>query len=88
MRRLPAPTCMRMQIGVSWDAMVRILDIRGLNLWLFERASVVIRLKKMDEDGKLAVIIRPSRRRTFDAQLELPGLPLPKAVRLTAGYLA
>src|SRR6185436_5736860 len=64
---------------------VRILDIRGLKLWLFEHASVVIRFKKMDEDGRSRNY--PTKQaKAFDAQLELPGLP-PKPVRLTAGYL-
>lgn len=64
---------------------VRILDIRGLKLWLFEHASVVIRFKKMDEDGRTRNY--PTKQaKAFDAQLELPGLP-PKPVRLTAGYL-
>jgi hypothetical protein len=64
---------------------VRILDIRGLKLWLFEQASVVIRFKKMDEDGRSRNY--PTKQaKAFDAQLELPGLP-PKPVRLTAGYL-
>ena len=31
---------------------VKDLDIRGLKLWLFEDANAVIRLKKMDEDGR------------------------------------
>lgn len=64
---------------------VRILDIRGLKLWLFEDASVVVRFKKMDEDGRSRNY--PTKQaRDFDAQLELPGLP-PRPVRLTAGYL-
>ena len=57
----------------------------GLKLWLFETASVVIRFKKMDEDGRSRNY--PTRQaRDFDAQLELPGLP-PKPDRLTVGYL-
>jgi hypothetical protein len=64
---------------------VRTLDIRGLKLWLFEEANVVVRFKKMDEDGKSRNY--PTKQaKAFDAQLELPGLP-PKPVRLTAGYL-
>ena len=63
---------------------IRILEIRGLKLWLFEDASVVIRFKKMDEDGRTRNY--PTKQaKAFDAQLELPGLP-PKPVRLTAGY--
>lgn len=63
---------------------VHILDIRGLKLWLFESANVVIRFKKMDEDGRSRNY--PTKQaKAFDAQLELPGLP-PKPVRLTAGY--
>jgi hypothetical protein len=64
---------------------VRMLDVRGLKLWLFEDASVVVRFKKMDEDGRSRNY--PTKQaKDFDAQLELPGLP-PKPVRLTAGYL-
>jgi hypothetical protein len=64
---------------------VRILDIRGLKLWLLEHAGVVIRFKKMDEDGRSRNY--PTKQaKAFDAQLELPGLP-PKPVRLTAGYV-
>jgi hypothetical protein len=64
---------------------IRLLDIRGLKVWLFETASVVVRFKKMDEDGRSRNY--PTKQaRDFDAQLELPGLP-PKPVRLTVGYL-
>jgi len=64
---------------------VRLLEIRGLKVWLFETASVAIRFKKMDEDGRSRNY--PTKQaQNFDAQLELPGLP-PKPVRLTAGYL-
>jgi hypothetical protein len=64
---------------------IRSLEIRGLKLWLFEHASVVVRFKKMDEDGRSRNY--PTRQaRLFDAQLELPSLP-PKPLRLTVGYL-
>lgn len=64
---------------------VRLLDIRGLKVWLFESASVVVRFKKMDEDGRSRNY--PTKQaRDFDRQLELPGLP-PKPLRLTVGYL-
>jgi hypothetical protein len=56
----------------------------GLKLWLYERANVVIRLKKMDEDGK-SKNYPTKQAKDYDAQRELPGLPLPP-VRLTAGY--
>jgi hypothetical protein len=64
---------------------IRPIDYKGnLKLWLYESANVVIRLKKMDEDGKSRNY--PTKQaRKFDAQLELPDLPLPP-VRLTAGY--
>jgi hypothetical protein len=64
---------------------IRPLEIRGgLKLWLFEAANVVFRLKKMDEDGKTRNY--PTKQaRDYDAQRELPDLPLPP-VRLTAGY--
>ena len=56
----------------------------GLKLCLDEAANVVVRLKKMDEDGKSRNY--PTKQaKDYDAQLELPGLPLPP-VRLTAGY--
>ncbi len=64
---------------------VRTLDIRGLKLWHFEDADVVVRLKKMDEDGRSRNY--PTKQaKTFDRQMELPGLPSPP-LRLTAGYL-
>ncbi|MCC0057907.1 MAG: hypothetical protein H6886_01385 [Hyphomicrobiaceae bacterium] len=64
---------------------VQSFDIRGQKLWLFEEPNVIIRLKKMDEDGRSRNY--PTKQaRAFDAQDDLPGLPSP-AVRLTAGYL-
>ena len=64
---------------------VRPLDISGLKLWLFEHANIVVRFKKMDEDGRSRNY--PTKQaKAFDAQLELPGLP-PKPLRLTVGYL-
>jgi hypothetical protein len=64
---------------------IRAVDYKGgLRLWLYETASVVLRLKKMDEDGKSRNY--PTKQaQDYDAQRELPGLPLPP-VRLTAGY--
>jgi hypothetical protein len=64
---------------------IRAIDYQGgLKLWLYETANVVIRLKKMDEDGKSRNY--PTKQaKDYDAQRELPGLPLPP-VRLTAGY--
>jgi hypothetical protein len=64
---------------------IRAIDYNGrLRLWLYESANVVIRLKKMDEDGKSRNY--PTKQaKLYDAQRELPGLPLPP-VRLTAGY--
>lgn len=64
---------------------VRSLEIRGLKLWVFEHAGVVIRFKKMDEDGR-ARNYPTKQAKAFDGQLGLPGLP-PRPVRLTAGYL-
>ena len=64
---------------------IRPLDIRNLRLWHFEDAGVVIRLKKMDEDGRTRNY--PTKQaKAFDRQMTLPGLPSPP-VRLTAGYL-
>lgn len=63
---------------------VRPLEIRGLKLWLFEAADVVIRFKKMDEDGKTRNY--PTKQaKDFDRGDDLPGLPMPP-VRITAGY--
>jgi hypothetical protein len=64
---------------------IRPMEIRGgLKLWLYESSNVVIRLKKMDEDGKSRNY--PTKQaRDYDAQRQLPELPLPP-VRLTAGY--
>lgn len=64
---------------------VRSHDLQGLKLWQFEDADVVIRFKKMDEDGRTRNY--PTKQaKAFDRQMELPGLPAPP-VRLTAGYL-
>jgi hypothetical protein len=64
---------------------IRPLDLRGLKVWLFEHAGVVVRFKKMDEDGRSRNY--PTKQaRDYDRQLELPGLP-PKPLRLTVGYL-
>jgi hypothetical protein len=64
---------------------IRLIEIRGgLKVWLFEPASVVIRLKKMDEDGR-SRNYPTQQAQDYDAQLDLPGLPSPP-VRLTAGY--
>lgn len=65
---------------------VRLIEtVRGLKLWLVEPANVVVRLKKMDEDGRSRNY--PTKQaKDFDAQLPLPGLPSPP-VRLTVGYL-
>jgi hypothetical protein len=64
---------------------IRPLEIRGLKVWLIEHARVVVRFKKMDEDGRTRNY--PTKQaKKFDAQLELPGLPS-KPVRLAVGYL-
>lgn len=64
---------------------IRPLEIKGgLKVWLVESANVVIRLKKMDEDGKTRNY--PTKQAlAYDAQRELPDLPMPPD-RLTAGY--
>jgi hypothetical protein len=64
---------------------MRLLDLSGLRLWLIEEANVVVRFKKMDEDG-LTRNYPTKQARDFDRGFDLPGLPLPP-VRLTAGYL-
>lgn len=64
---------------------VRTFDLKGLKLWLFEDAEVVVRLKKMDEDGRTRNY--PTKQaKDFDRQFDLPGLPSPP-LRLAAGYL-
>ncbi len=64
---------------------VRPMDINGLRLWLIEDVEIVIRFKKMDEDGRVRNY--PNKQaRNFDRGFDLPGLPMPP-VRLTAGYL-
>ena len=64
---------------------IRTLDINGLRLWLVEHADVVIRFKKMDEDGRVRNY--PTKQaRNFDRGFDLPGLPMPP-IRLTTGYL-
>lgn len=64
---------------------IRPMDINGLRLWLVEEADVVVRLKKMDEDGRVRNY--PTKQaKNFDRGFDLPGLPMPP-VRLTAGYL-
>jgi len=63
---------------------IRPIDLRGLKLWFFEKPNVVIRLKKMDEDGRTRNY--PTKQaKQFDAGYDLPELPMPP-VRLTAGY--
>jgi hypothetical protein len=69
---------------IDREGIRRLEVLGGLRLWLVESANVVIRLKKMDEDGRTANY--PTKQaQDYDAQRELPGLPLPP-VRLTAGY--
>ncbi len=64
---------------------LRPLDIGGLRLWLIEESDVVIRFKKMDEDGRVSNY--PTKQaKDFDRGFDLPGLAMPP-IRLTAGYL-
>lgn len=64
---------------------VRPIEIRGLKVWLLEEPNVVIRLKKMDENG--ASRRYPTKQaKAFDSGKELPNLPMPP-LRLTVGYL-
>lgn len=63
---------------------VRPLEINGLKLWFRETANMVVRLKKMDEDG-LVRNYPTKQAKDFDRGYDLPGLPMPP-VRLTAGY--
>jgi hypothetical protein len=59
-------------------------DIRGMKVWLFEDKAV-LRLKKLDEDGRSRNYPTPQQRK-FDRGATLPGLP-PEAVRISAGYV-
>lgn len=60
------------------------LEHRNLKLWAIEDV-VTIRFKKMDEDGRTRNY--PTKQAIdYDAQLPLPGLPLPP-VNLVVGYL-
>lgn len=64
---------------------VEVREIRGLKVWLFKKQNAVVRLKKMDEDGKSRNY--PTKQaKKYDLGAELPGLPMPP-IRLTAGYL-
>ncbi len=61
-------------------------DLRGLKYWVIgpSGACAILRLKKMDEDGRSRNY--PTKQaKNFDRQAYIPGLPDP-AVRLTAGY--
>jgi hypothetical protein len=60
-------------------------EIRNLKVWIFKDQDLVIRFKKMDQDG-LSQNYRTKQQQDYDAGLELPGLPSPP-LRLTVGYL-
>lgn len=60
------------------------LEIRNLFVWVVEQA-VVIRFKKMDEDGR-ARNYPTKQALDYDRQRELPGLPAPP-MNLVVGYL-
>lgn len=62
---------------------VRALDVRSLKLWLIGD-QVVIRLKKMDEEGR-ARNLQTRQQRDFDLHRTLPGVP-PAPTRVTLGY--
>jgi hypothetical protein len=65
---------------------IRMIPIRGLKLWLLGNDEhTVIRLKKMDEDGRSRSY--PTKQaKAFDHNDQLPGLP-PSPTRITVGYL-
>ena len=55
---------------IDRDGIRRLEVLGGLKLWLVENANVVIRLKKMDEDGRTANY--PTRQaQDYDAQREI-----------------
>ena len=63
---------------------VRMIEIQGLKLWVFEDHTVV-RFKKMDEDGKSRNY--PTKQaKAFDLMKELEGLP-PIPTRVSVGYV-
>jgi hypothetical protein len=59
-------------------------DIRGMKVWLINDTAV-LRLKKLDEDGRTRNYPTPQQR-DFDRGDTLPGLPS-EAMRLSAGYV-
>ena len=60
------------------------LDVRGLKIWLIGD-EIVLRFKKMNSGGTYRRY--PTQQaRDFDAQGDLPGVPVP-ATRLAVGYL-
>lgn len=67
------------------DSNVISKEVRRLQVWIFKKQEVVLRFKKMDEDG-MSQNIRTQQQADFDAGKELPGLPYPPE-RLTFGYL-
>ncbi len=65
--------------------LVRHIEVRQQNLWLFESANSVVRFKKTDEVG-ISSNYPTSQATAFDDGEELPGLPV-APTRLTVGYL-
>lgn len=65
---------------------VKLLDIRGLKVWLIgKNQHTVIRWKKMDEDGR-SRNYQTKQAEDFDRMEQLPGLPAVPS-RVTVGYL-
>ena len=60
-------------------------EIRRLQVWIFKDQDIVLRFKKMDQDG-LSQNYRTRQQKDYDRGEELPGLPYPPE-RLTFGYL-
>lgn len=60
-------------------------EIKNLKVWIFKKEDVVVRFKKMDENGE-SQNCRTKQQHEYDAGKELPGLPYPPT-RLTVGYL-
>jgi hypothetical protein len=67
------------------DPNILSMEIRRLQVWIFKAQEIVLRFKKMDEDG-LSQNIKTKQQIDFDAGKQLPGLPYPPE-RLTFGYL-
>ena len=65
---------------------IRHFNLRGQNLWLFEDAGVLVRLKKTGENGVSSNYPTRQARDFGSGETMLPGF-LPEPTRLNVGYL-